>query len=427
MRYKIPKLSIFRFVIQVLFFIIMPGLFDLTFTGLKHAYLMIISGNINISQLLPDLLEVLIIIPITILFGRSFCGWLCAFGAFNDFLYAISKRVFRMKIRIPERLDSFLKYLKYVILIFIVSVIWTSGNNFFSGLSPWEAFAQLSELPGALFQYSAGFIILLTIVLGAILVERFFCRYLCPLGAIFSVVSRVRPLKIEKYKANCGACKLCTNNCLMGIPLYKMDKVITGECINCFKCIETCPRKNPQAIIFNERINSAFAGAVVIAAFTAVYSIGNVVVDANSTMLDTGNSTQVSTASNSKKVNPSPAPESTPVISSKTTENTPSPSLAVSQSTPTPKSMYADGTYEGAGTGHRSGLQISVTISKDKITDIQILSDRETPRYSMYAFNTVPQEILRTQSTNVDAVSGATETSDGIMSAVKDALSKARA
>ncbi|MGL5577034.1 MAG: 4Fe-4S binding protein [Sarcina sp.] len=61
--------------------------------------------------------------------------------------------------------------------------------------------------------------------------ERFFCRYLCPLGAVFSIISRFKILKINKKKDKCGKCRLCTNKCVMGISLYEDDNVKSGECI----------------------------------------------------------------------------------------------------------------------------------------------------------------------------------------------------
>ena len=93
----------------------------------------------------------------------------------------------------------------------------------------------------------SAFLILVFIIIGAIFIERFFCKYLCPLGAIFAITSKLRLFKIDKPSAKCGKCRVCTNNCPMGIKLYKNEKVNNGECINCLRCTEVCPRKNAQA------------------------------------------------------------------------------------------------------------------------------------------------------------------------------------
>ena len=96
----------------------------------------------------------------------------------------------------------------------------------------------------------------------------------------------------------------------------------------------------------------------------------------------------------------------------------------VQVSTPS-TTTYKDGTYTGTDSGYRPNLQLQVTIKSNKITDIQIVSSDETPRFFDRAFTTVSQEIISSQSTSVDAVSGATRSSNGITSAVADALQSA--
>ncbi|WP_315673371.1 FMN-binding protein [Clostridium sp. 19966] len=87
---------------------------------------------------------------------------------------------------------------------------------------------------------------------------------------------------------------------------------------------------------------------------------------------------------------------------------------------------YKDGTYSGEGTGHSPGLNVKVTVKSGKIYSVQVGDNNETPRIADGAINVVPGEIVKAQSVNVDAVSGATRTSNGIMEAVADALSKAK-
>jgi uncharacterized protein with FMN-binding domain len=90
-------------------------------------------------------------------------------------------------------------------------------------------------------------------------------------------------------------------------------------------------------------------------------------------------------------------------------------------------SVYTDGTYEGNGIGFRHGITtVSVTISNGQITDIQTLSTGDDYPYYSRAYPSVVSAILSSQNSSVDAVSGATFSSQGIMSAVADALSKAR-
>ena len=386
---KISKLQVLRLILQVMFLVLMPELFTLIFNQIKRVYLMAIKGNFDVISMWPQLLAMLIIIPITIILGRFFCGWLCTFGAINDFIYIISKKVFKTKFKVNEKLDSILKYLKYAILLFIVVIIWTSGSTAFDSYSPWDAFAQADNISGAIAGYTGGFILLAIIAVGAVFIERFFCRYLCPLGAGLSILSKVRIFKIKKLSDKCGACRICTNNCSMGIKLYQMDTVTSGECINCFKCLDVCPRKNTKATICGENVNPLLPGAIAIAAFAGAYSLG-------STMSD-------------KMVK---YPQNNTDISASSSD--------VSNLT---QKKYKDGNYTGVGQGKNPDLKVAVTIKDNKITNVEIVSNNETK--GKEALNVIPKEIMDMQSTSVDAVSGATMTSKGIMMAVNDALVEA--
>jgi NosR/NirI family nitrous oxide reductase transcriptional regulator len=348
---------------------------------------MVLKGNFDVISVWPQLLAMITIFIITIILGRFFCGWLCTFGAINDFIYIISKKVFKTKFKVDENLDSILKYLKYVILLFIIVVMWTSGNTAYDSYSPWDAFAMVDNVSGAIAEYTGGVIILIIIAIGAAFIERFFCRYLCPLGAVFAILSKARILKIKKPRDKCGPCRICTNNCSMGIKLYQTDKVSSGECINCFKCIDVCPRKNTKVNILGEDVSPLLPSAIAIAAFTGVNALGGVMKD---TM---PNHSSNSTTASSSDINKSE------------------------------QKKYNDGTYTGVGQGKSPDLKVAVTIKDDKITNVEIVSNNETK--GKEALNTVPKEIIDTQSTSVDVVSGATMTSKGIMEAVNNALSQA--
>jgi polyferredoxin len=256
---KINKIQIFRHLIQVILFFLLPGLYIMAFSELKSVYQMILKGNFNFIQAFPSLIEFIIVIAMTIIMGRFFCGWLCAFGAFNDLVHEMSKNILKINFKVNEKLDSTLKYVKYIVLLFLVIFIWTSRSTLLQGSSPWDAFAQITDITQVFSDLIIGFILLFLITVGAVFIERFFCRYLCPLGAVFTIFSKLGVFKINKPKDKCGACRVCTNNCSMGLPLYKVNSAKGGECINCLKCVEACPRKNANANVMGEDLNPALA------------------------------------------------------------------------------------------------------------------------------------------------------------------------
>lgn len=394
---KIKKSQVLRHVIQLIMFFILPGLYSMTFSEVKIVYKMIIEGNFSFIQAFPSLIEFVTVMLATILMGRWFCGWICAFGAYNDLIYFVAQKIFKGKFKVNENVDSILKYAKYVVLLFIIIISWTFGSNILESTSPWDVFGQITDVSTVFSSLLIGLIFLILITIGAAFVERFFCRYLCPLGAIFSIISKIGIVKINKPKADCGKCKACTMNCSMGLKLYKVDEVRGGECINCLKCTEVCPRRNAKINILGQDLDQNLAGSVAMTAILGVYGLTNFGADAlNKTSAISGNN----------------------AISSEASQNVGSDNSS---------QEYKDGTYTGSGTGYRGGTtKVSVTISNGKITNIETVSNGDTPKFYQRAEEPLMSNIISKQTTSVDVVSGATFSSRGIISAVANALSQAK-
>ena len=394
---KIKKSQVLRHVIQFIMFLTLPGLYAMTFSEVKTVYQMIIGGNFNFLQAIPSLVEFISVMLLTIVMGRWFCGWLCAFGAYNDLIYFISKKIFKSKFKINEKVDSILKYAKYVVLVFIIIISWTMGSRILESTSPWDVFGQITDISSIFSSLLIGLIILILITIGAGFIERFFCRYLCPLGAVFSIISKIGIVKINKPKADCGKCRACTVNCSMGLKLYKVNGARGGDCINCLKCTEVCPRNNANANILGQDLNKELAGSVAMATMLGVYGLTNFSADALTTSGIISNNSAIS---------------SNTTLDSLTSNNA--------------SQKYKDGIYTGSGQGFKGGTtKISVTVADGKIVNIETLSNGDTPQYFERASGTITKEILSKQSTEVDTVSGATFSSKGIISAVKDALNQA--
>ena len=394
---KINKSQVLRHVIQIILFFTLPGLYAMTFSEIKIVYQMIIEGNFKFLQAIPSLVEFITVMLLTIVMGRWFCGWLCAFGAYNDLVYFISKKVFKTKFRVDEKVDSILKYAKYIILVFIMIISWTMGSSILESTSPWDAFGQITDISTIFSSLLIGLILLILITIGAAFIERFFCRYLCPLGAVFSIISKIGIVKINKPKADCGKCRACTMNCSMGLDLYKVNGVRGGDCINCLKCTEICPRNNANVNVLGQDVNENLAGSMAMAAMLGVYGLSNFGADALTNSGAISNETEI--ASNA-------------VIDNGALSST--------------SQKYKDGTYTGTGQGFRGATtKVSVTIADGKITKIETLSYGDDRPYYEKAESSITKSIISKQSTSVDTVSGATFSSKGIISAAQDALSQA--
>ena len=375
-----------RRIIQAASFVLFPGLFISTFAGIKTIYTAILNGTFSVAQNAGDLILVISMLLITAIMGRFFCGFLCSFGSMGDLFWFLGTKLKLRRPKISQRADRLMKGLKYVILIGIVLLIWTLGLSILGGTgNPWTIFGMYATLSGwadLSSLISIGALLLLLIIVGSMLIERFFCRYLCPLGAVFSVVSKFRLFKIRKPVQNCGGCQACTKRCSMGIPLYGMNVVSDSECIDCMKCVEVCPRDNVKA-----NPKPALAAAVAVAAMSGMYFAGNL-------------------ASSAGAETVAAASQSSTVLSSAS-------------------GQYTDGVYTGSGSGFRGTTQVQVTVSNGYITDITVLSTGDDAEFFSKAKSSVISQIISAQSVSVDTVSGATFSSNGIIEAVTDALASA--
>ncbi|WP_303797584.1 FMN-binding protein [Ruminococcus flavefaciens] len=381
MKKKISPLQIVRAVIQLIAFLTVPALFITIFSSIGGIITSIADGSFVLLDNLGRLVLILGVFLITLVWGRFFCGFICSFGAMQDLLNSIRKLI-PFKVKVPEKADKWLKLLKYAVLAFVAVGVWGFSVTGDTVWSPWTVFGIYSSLSGwSSLKYflTLGGALLLLIIIGSLFIERFFCRYLCPLGALFSLVARFRIYSLNRKPEKCGNCKLCTAKCSMGIPLYKYDEVRSGECINCMKCTSVCPNENISAETL-----PAISGTVAVTAVAGLYYAGIL--------------TAVSDSAEESKVQ----------VQNTTEAET--------------NGIYTDGTYKGSGNGFRGKTEVTVTVESGVITDITIDSYKDDKEFFQKAKSGVIADIIKSQSTDVDAVSGATFSSNGIIEAVKNAL-----
>jgi polyferredoxin len=175
--------------------------------------------------------------------GRAFCGWICPLGTVQEWLARAARRATGgrkawLPLRLPPVLDRPLRLLKYGVLGL---VIWSSASAVVPPLEPFCPYKTLFHLQ---FGSALAWTVLLTMVVGSVLVERFWCRYLCPLGAILSLTNWVAPLRV-RTGATCVDCGRCGTTCGMGI-VERPENIRSPECIRCLDCLDTC--KRPEAI-----------------------------------------------------------------------------------------------------------------------------------------------------------------------------------
>ncbi len=182
--------------------------------------------------------------------GRFVCGWLCPFGWVQDLLSRINKR----KLRMPTQVDRPLRLLKYGILaVFVVLLPMVGTNAFgiappyfcqyicpsgtlFGGLPLLLTNESLRGAAGLLFSWKAA---LLALFVGlSVVIDRPFCKYVCPLGAIYALFNKVSFVRLTVDAHKCVGCGKCARACPMQVPMPAQPNHM--ECIRCGKCGKVC-------------------------------------------------------------------------------------------------------------------------------------------------------------------------------------------
>jgi len=207
------------------------------------------------------LLWALVTIVLTIVFGRFFCSWVCPFGSLHHFVGFLGNR--KKKLAQLVKLNKYRKAqcIKYFVLVFLL------GMAAFPSLAAGLQTGLLDPIPlitrsfnlvlVPIFDsglnlvsvserfYEGGwliFAVFLAAVLLNLLIPRFYCRFICPLGAFFGVINRFALWRIGKTQSECSNCKFCERSCEGGCE--PSGEIRTSECVLCFNCFEDCKSKD---------------------------------------------------------------------------------------------------------------------------------------------------------------------------------------
>jgi polyferredoxin len=181
-----------------------------------------------------------------VVFHRGVCSWACPVGLVEEYLGRAGIRLSGRKLEPPKYLDWALRSIKYLLLAFFVKVVLIdfSGPAALAFLqTPYNKVAAVKMLdfwlaPGPWTIGILGFL-----VLGSLVVQNFWCRYLCPYGAMLAVVGFFSPatVNVNRDQAACDDCGLCTRACPSYIDVQTADEVTSLECTRCAQCVSTCP------------------------------------------------------------------------------------------------------------------------------------------------------------------------------------------
>ena len=208
--------------------------------------------RISWPQIHPaGLLLISAFVLMSLLFRKSFCSWLCPVGTFSEYLWKLGRYTFRRNFTLPRWLDVRLRGMKYLLLGFFGYAVATMSApaiaEFLS--APYGLIVDVRMLNFFRFLGGTAAFVVLGLVVASIFVQNFWCRYLCPYGALMGLVShgRARCASGAKQSA-CIDCAKCAKACPASLPVDKLVQIRSAECTGCLECVAVCPAQGRAGV-----------------------------------------------------------------------------------------------------------------------------------------------------------------------------------
>lgn len=217
----------------------------LPIAGLMNFKYWLLSGQI--PRVHPAAMFLLLtFLAIAFLFRKAFCSWLCPIGTISEYLWRVGQKLFQRNFYPPRWLDLPLRGLKYLLLGFFV---WAISTMSVAGIgdfmqSPYGLIADVKMLNFFRHLGETGLIVLGVLVLASVFVPNFWCRFLCPYGALLGLTSWLSPMRIRRDRETCIDCAKCAKACPAALPVDNLAQIRSVECTGCLECVAVCPAQD---------------------------------------------------------------------------------------------------------------------------------------------------------------------------------------
>ncbi len=189
-----------------------------------------------------------LVLLLSLLFGPVFCGWVCPLGTVQEFIGKIGKRLLKKRYNhvIPTKIDTYLRYARYLVLAIVLYQTAMVGTLIFADYDPYFA---LFNIWSDKVTWTAFAILGLTLA-GSLVVERPWCKYVCPYGAVLGIFNTFRLVKLSRDPNLCVDCGRCDRECPMNLTPSDDTNVINHQCIVCLQCTSEveCPIKDALSL-----------------------------------------------------------------------------------------------------------------------------------------------------------------------------------
>lgn len=191
-----------------------------------------------------------------LLFGPVFCGWVCPFGTVQEWFAALGRRIFKKRRYnrfIPAKVDRVLRYARYLVLAWVVYMTAATSTLIFAEYDPYFALFNFWSSEVAV----GGLVVLGLTLVASLFVERPWCKYACPYGAVLGIFNLFRVFSIHRSPGTCKLDLACDINCPMNINVSEKTIVRDHQCISCLECTSEARCPVASTVVFATGLKSA--------------------------------------------------------------------------------------------------------------------------------------------------------------------------
>jgi polyferredoxin len=201
----------------------------------------------NLPEIHPSaMVLVCVFLLSSLLIKKSFCSWLCPVGTVSEYFWKLGRKLFRRSLTVPRWIDLPLRSLKYLLLAFFLYIILTMSAHELGDflVSPFGIVADVKMLNFFRYLGTVGIIVIASFIVLSVVIQNFWCRFLCPYGALMGIVSVLSPVKIRRDAQACIDCGKCNKACPSHLLVDSLKQIRSVECTGCMECIAVCPAEN---------------------------------------------------------------------------------------------------------------------------------------------------------------------------------------
>ncbi len=184
------------------------------------------------------------ILGVSLVVKKGFCGWICPVGTLSQYIWMAGEKVFGRNFRIGRFTDISLRSIKYVLLglfLFLIGIAMPTSMMALFFIADYYKIVDVRMMKFFTEMTTLTMWVLIALGVLSLLYKNFWCRYLCPYGALLGLLSRFSPFKVRRNEEKCIHCHACTKHCPALIDVENKEVVKSEECFGCLTCVSRCP------------------------------------------------------------------------------------------------------------------------------------------------------------------------------------------